>query len=94
MCIFRPREYTLPEQTALLSAASIRQSLENTRQRGVGELYIVNDLFAECITSDARQSFAECHLVLGKEKIVVTATSDSDRNFTKCTHLHSAKPEP
>jgi hypothetical protein len=47
---------------------STRQSLKNIQQRGLGELYIGNDLFAECIMSDTRQSFAECHLVFGKEK--------------------------
>jgi hypothetical protein len=37
--------------------------------------------------------FIECHLVLGKRKVIVTATSNSDRDLTKFTHWHSAKSE-
>jgi hypothetical protein len=47
--------YTLSKQTALLSAASTRQSLKNTQQRDFGELYIDSELFIECIMSDARE---------------------------------------
>jgi hypothetical protein len=67
----RKASYTLPKTVVLPSVWSTRQSLENTRQRKLGELYNSNGFFANYFLLD-------CHPVLGKEKLLsrrqVTAT--------------------
>jgi hypothetical protein len=57
----------------------------DTRQRSLGELYIDNDLFVEYFCQAlGKDFFAECHLVLGKEK------SPSRRQMTETLPIATA----
>jgi hypothetical protein len=61
---------SLPDTTVLPSTAGARQSLENTRQRSLDELYIDTTSLLSTFCQALDKGFAECHLVLalGKEK--------------------------
>jgi hypothetical protein len=52
----------------------------DSRQRGLGELYIDNNFFVEYFLSGTRQ-----------RKIAVTMQSDGDEAFPECPIWHSAK---
>jgi hypothetical protein len=71
------------------------QSLENTRQtlcRGLGEMYIVNGLFAKCIMLGTRQSLCRVTPGTRQRKVTMTATSDGDKAFVECLLVwHLAK---
>ena len=73
------------------SALGTRQTLENTRQRMIGELYIDNGLFAEYFLSGTRQRICRVPFDTRQRKVTVTAPSDGDGSFAECLLWHSAK---
>jgi hypothetical protein len=50
----------------------------DTRQRGLGKLYVGNDFFVECIMSGTRQSLCRVPSGAWQRKVVVTAIRDGD----------------
>jgi hypothetical protein len=67
----------------------------DTRQRKLGELYIVNDFFDEYFLSGNRQSLCRVSLENRQRKVAVTATGNDDEIFADCTlYWHSAKSVP
>jgi hypothetical protein len=56
----------------------------DTRQRRLGELYIVNGFFAEYFLSGSRQRLCRVSLGTWQRKIIVTAPGDGDGACAEC----------
>jgi hypothetical protein len=85
---------TLPESTALSSAWSTRQSLKNTRQRGLDTQCIGKAFFAEYFFSGTRQRHCRVPWSTRQRKAAIMAPGDGDGVFTECPRWHSAKELP
>jgi hypothetical protein len=77
----------LPESWALPSAWSTRQSLKNTRQRGLGTRCIGKAVFAEYFFSGTRQRLCRVPGSTRQRKATVTAPSDGDGVFAECLSI-------
>jgi hypothetical protein len=56
----------------------------DTRQKSLGELYIVNGFFAEYFLSETRQRLCRMLYDSQQRKVVVTTSDDSDGDFAEC----------